>query len=74
MRGMPPPNSGDHGYGGHRPESFARYYKRSILSEGCSCSERVLDPSNRPAQGGLFLGALLLLPAALLRAWRRLRA
>lgn len=74
MRGAPPLNTGTHGYGGHRPESFARYYKRSILSEGCSCSERVLDPSNRPEPSGLFLGVLLMVPAALLRAWRRLRA
>lgn len=63
----------EHGYGGHRPESFSAYYKRSIISEGCSCSERVLDPSNRPEGGGTMLG-LLLLPVILpLRAWRRLR-
>ena len=74
MRGTPSSSIGRHGYGGHRPESFERYYKRSILSEGCSCSERVLDPSNRPTQAGLVLGALLLIPAVLMRAWRRLRA
>jgi hypothetical protein len=62
--------SRNHGYGGHRAESFARYYKRSVLSEGCSCSERVLDPSNRPGAGGALLGLLFLIPAALCRAWR----
>lgn len=64
---MPSPHPPEHGYGGHRPESFSRYYKRSILSEGCSCSERVLDPSNRPDRGGVLLGALLAAPVA---AWR----
>ena len=67
---------GKHGYGGHRPESFERYYKRSVLSEGCSCSERVLDPSNqssnRPGEGGALLSLLLFLPVALIRAWRAL--
>jgi len=38
----------DHGYGSHRRESFARYYRRNMVSEGCGCGERVLDPANRP--------------------------
>ncbi|MDX1574594.1 MAG: hypothetical protein R3285_00285, partial [Kiloniellales bacterium] len=28
-------------------ESFARYYHRNMVSEGCGCGERVLDPTNR---------------------------
>ncbi len=67
-----PGSSQRHGYGTHRPESFERYYKRSILSEGCSCSERVLDPSSRPDGAGPLLGILLTIPAAILRAWGRL--
>ncbi len=69
MRGTPR----EHGYGNHRPESFERYYKRSILTEGCSCSERVLDPSNRPNEVGVIFSALLLIPAAILRVWRGVR-
>lgn len=38
----------DHGYGSHRRESFARYYRRNMVSEGCGCGERVLDLANRP--------------------------
>ncbi len=68
--------SQEHGYGGQRRESFASYYKRSILSEGCGCAERMLDPSNqpgnRPGGGGAVLGLVLGLPAMFLRAWRRL--
>lgn len=67
---MPSSYPPEHGYGSHRPESFSRYYKRSILSEGCSCSERVLDPSNRTGEGGFPLGALLAAPLA---AWRWLK-
>jgi hypothetical protein len=39
----------DHGYGSHRRESFARYYRRNLVSEGCGCGERVLDLANRPS-------------------------
>ncbi len=39
----------DHGYGSHRRESFARYYHRNMVSEGCGCGERVLDLTNRPS-------------------------
>ncbi|MEX0923916.1 MAG: hypothetical protein WDZ84_14195 [Rhodovibrionaceae bacterium] len=67
---MPSPLPRKHGYGGHRQESFAAYYRRSVLSEGCSCSERVLDPSNRPDQGGALLVVLLSAPLAF---WRWLR-
>lgn len=38
----------EHGYGSHRRESFQRYYHRNMVSEGCGCGERVLDPANRP--------------------------
>ena len=41
--------SRDHGYGSHRRESFARYYRRNLVSEGCGCGERVLDLANRPS-------------------------
>ena len=59
----------DHGYGGHRTESFSSYYRRSILSEGCGCSERVLDAADRTSSGGALLVLLLAAPLAL---WRRL--
>lgn len=67
---MPSSSPPEHGYGSHRPESFSAYYKRSILSEGCSCAERVLDSSNRTGEGGVLLGALI---AAPLTVWRWLK-
>lgn len=57
-----------HGYGGHRAESFARYYRRSILGEGCGCAERVLDSAS-PSRG---TGLLAAAAAWLVRfVWRR---
>ena len=49
-----------HGYGQQRVESFQSFYRRSVLSEGCGCAERVLDPANRVAPEESFLKILLL--------------
>lgn len=49
-----------HGYGQQRVESFQSFYRRSVLSEGCGCAERVLDPSNRVDPGESLLKILML--------------
>ena len=60
---------GNHGYGQHRRESFQSFYKRSVLSEGCGCAERILDPANQTDAGESLL-KLLLLPISRLLASR----
>lgn len=57
----------DHGYGSHRRESFARYYRRNMVSEGCGCGERVLDLTNRPSD---TLGLIRMTAWLADRLWR----
>ena len=61
---------GNHGYGQHRRESFQSFYRRSVLSEGCGCAERILDSANRTDAGGALF-KLLLLPVSRLFAARK---
>jgi cbb3-type cytochrome oxidase cytochrome c subunit len=54
-------------YGGHQPESFERFYLRTIVvNEGCGCAELMIrnfrSESDRDAGGGVLLalvGALV---------------
>jgi hypothetical protein len=64
------PDLGNHGYGQHRRESFQSFYRRSVLSEGCGCAERILDSANRTDAGEALL-KLLFLPIGRLFAWRK---
>ena len=62
-----PQETWEHGYGSHRRETFERYYHRNMVSEGCGCGERVLDPTNRPSDPFGLVRVLAWLAGSLMR-------